>query len=156
MDTITKADFRNYYYDYMTYDSGNNVYYYSNGIVYELDMDRERISEVINVNGLRLREDGKFDHEIEEIPTPKSGFHCNCRVGFGSHRGNIHSDPRSYSNTGARRNTKCSASGRCGRSNTYSSSYLYAHTYSDCDTNTHANPNAHTNAHTRTYRNAGV
>lgn len=71
MDTITKADFRNYYYDYMTYDSGNNVYYYSNGIVYELDMDRERISEVINVKGLRLREDGKFDHEIEEIPTPK-------------------------------------------------------------------------------------
>ncbi len=65
MDTITKADVAS-----MTYDNDDNIYYYdiSDNMVYMINMDSERISDVIDVGELTMRDDGKFDHEVNDIP----------------------------------------------------------------------------------------
>ena len=79
MDTIVKADIRGFdsrgyrdvtYYWYMTYDNDDNIYYYdyNDNMVYMIDMDSERIRDVIDVGELTMRDDGKFDHEVEDIP----------------------------------------------------------------------------------------
>lgn len=65
MDTITKANVAS-----MTYDNDDNVYYYdkSDNMVYMIDMDSERVSDVIDVGELTMRDDYKFDHEVEDMP----------------------------------------------------------------------------------------
>ena len=69
MDTITKAVV-----SYMTYDNDDNIYYYdsSDNMVYMIDMDSERVSEVIDVGELTIRDDWKFDYEVENMPEPES------------------------------------------------------------------------------------
>ena len=89
MDTIVKvslpyedsyygwrSDYRTYYNIgkyYITYDNYDNIYYYdsSDNKVYMIDMDSEDISLVIDVGELTMRDDGKFDYEIEDSPTPE-------------------------------------------------------------------------------------
>ena len=68
MDTITKANVAS-----MTCDNNDNVYYYdkSDNMVYMINMDSERINDIIDVGNLTMREDGKFDHEIEELSKPE-------------------------------------------------------------------------------------
>lgn len=68
MDTITKANVAS-----MTYDNDDNVYYYdkSDNMVYMINMDSERINDIMDVGNLTMREDGKFDHEIEELSEPE-------------------------------------------------------------------------------------
>ena len=90
MDTIVKAslpyedsyygwnsDYRTYYNIgkyYITYDNYDNIYYYdsSDNKVYMIDMDSEDISPVIDVGELTMRDDGKFDYEIEDSLTPEA------------------------------------------------------------------------------------
>lgn len=83
MDTITKASIYYYEFDYdglysfsaafMTYDNDDNIYYYdyNDDMVYMIDMDSERVSDVIDVGELTMRDDGKFDHEVEDISEPE-------------------------------------------------------------------------------------
>lgn len=68
MDTITKANVYS-----MTYDNDDNIYYYdsSDNMVYMIDMDSERVSDVIDVGELTMRDDYKFDHEVEDMPEPE-------------------------------------------------------------------------------------
>ncbi|HIU58417.1 MAG TPA: S-layer homology domain-containing protein [Candidatus Ornithomonoglobus merdipullorum] len=68
MDTITKANVYS-----MTYDNDDNIYYYdsSDNMVYMIDMDSERVSDVIDVGDLTMRDDYKFDHEVEDMPEPE-------------------------------------------------------------------------------------
>ncbi|HIT84764.1 MAG TPA: S-layer homology domain-containing protein [Candidatus Ornithomonoglobus intestinigallinarum] len=75
MDTIKNANmgiYRTNYTSYMTYDNSDNIYYYDTGddIVYKIDMNRERVSELLYLDELTMREDGTFDHE-EPLATPQ-------------------------------------------------------------------------------------
>ena len=87
MDTIVKVNlpyeqsysgwyppYRNIGKYYITYDDYDNIYYYdsSDNKVYMIDMDSEDISPIIDVGELTMRDDGKFDYEIEDSPTPEA------------------------------------------------------------------------------------
>lgn len=64
---------RNNDYGYcMTYDNNDNIYYYDNsdGIIYEVDTNRDSVSALFYLNELTMREDGTFDHE-EPLATPQ-------------------------------------------------------------------------------------
>ena len=60
-------------YKRQTYDNDDNIYYYdsSDNMVYMIDMDSERVSDVIDVGELTMRDDYKFDHEVEDMPEPE-------------------------------------------------------------------------------------
>ena len=81
MYTIKDADMGFYYwydrdysgYDlFMTYDNNDNIYYYdrTSKIIYKIDTGRDRVSELLYLDELTMREDGTFDHE-EPLATPK-------------------------------------------------------------------------------------
>lgn len=81
MYTIKDADMGFYYwydgsyygYDsFMTYDNKDNIYYYdrTSKIIYKVDTGRDRVSELLYLDELTMREDGTFDHE-EPLATPK-------------------------------------------------------------------------------------
>ena len=71
MDTIVDVYIQ--YTSYMTYDNDDNIYYYdsSDGMVYMINMNSERVRDVINVGDLTMRDDGKFDYEVENVPEPE-------------------------------------------------------------------------------------
>lgn len=74
MNTLKSATVR-YNNDYgycMTYDNNDNIYYYDNsdGIIYEVDTNRDRVSALFYLSELTMREDGTFDHE-EPLATPQ-------------------------------------------------------------------------------------
>ncbi len=56
----------------MTYDNNDNIYYYdiNDGIIYEVDTNRDSVSALFYLSELTMREDGTFDHE-EPLATPK-------------------------------------------------------------------------------------
>lgn len=69
MDTIVNADIDEYE-DHMTYDNNDNIYYYdqSDNMIYMINMNNERVQEIADVEALTMRNDNKFDHEIDNMP----------------------------------------------------------------------------------------